>query len=368
MIGIPRAGRRRQKVLIVCPYPKGGAPGQRFRFEQYLDILRDAGIDTEIAPFLSADVVKFLYKPGYYARKMAGVIAGFMRRCALMFRIFRYDYIFIFREASPIGPPLFEALMFLTRRRVIYDFDDAIFIPQYSKSNPIVGALRCSSKVSFISRHSQKVSVCNPFLVDWVSQRNPRVFLVPTTIDGSSHRPLKADRDRSGRIIIGWTGSHSTAKYLELVHPALLELQKKYDFEFRVICDHDPGFPQLKNYRFVPWRLESEVEDLATFDIGLMPVPDGAWEKGKVGFKAIQYSALEIAPVVSSTGSGREVVVEGETGLVVDNTFSAWHGALESLLARRDLIKKYGSAAREHILRHYSVASTAPTYIRLFQD
>jgi hypothetical protein len=205
-----------KKVLIVCPYPKGAAPGQRFRFEQYLGLLKNAGIHTEIAPFLSDDVCKILYKPGLHVKKALGVVDGFSRRVGMLFKMFRYDYIFVHREAAPIGPPIIEALMFLARRKVIYDFDDAIFVPQYSKANPIVGALRCSSKVSFIARHSQKVSVCNPYLVDWVSQRNTNVYLVPTTIDENSHRSYGKLRDAKGPVVIGWTGSHSTAKYLKL--------------------------------------------------------------------------------------------------------------------------------------------------------
>src|SRR6185295_19081084 len=109
---------RRLKVLIVCPYPYGAVPGQRFRYEQYLEILRDAGIDAEIAPFLSEAAMGILYKPGRHAAKALCVLGGFLRRFALMLRLFRYDWIFLFREASPLGPPIFEAAMFLLGRRV----------------------------------------------------------------------------------------------------------------------------------------------------------------------------------------------------------------------------------------------------------
>ncbi len=153
--------------------------------------------------------------------------------------------------------------------------------------------------------------------------------------------------------------------YLELVREALIELQKRYDFEFRVICDVDPKFPELKNYRFVKWTLSSEIEDLAAMDIGLMPVPQGEWEQGKVGFKAIQYSGVAAAPVVSSTGSGHEVVLQGKTGLVVDNDRASWVNALASLLDNPDQLETMGQAAREYIDSRYSVRSQVPTYMAL---
>jgi glycosyltransferase involved in cell wall biosynthesis len=355
------------KVLILCPYPKGSAAGQRFRYEQYLEILRKANIETVIEAFLSARAMEVLYEPGHNLRKTWNVVAGFCSRCRLMFRVFGYDYIFIFREASPLGPPIFEFLLFLLKRRVIYDFDDAIFICRKSRANRLAGRLKWTSKVAYITRHSHKVAVCNQYLVDWASQYNHNTVLIPTTIDPSYHKPLPKKRDGQRLPVIGWTGSQSNLSYLEIVRPVLKTLEKKYDFEFRVICDLDPGFPELKHYRFLKWRKETEIADLGSFDIGLMPVPEGSWEKGKVGFKGIQYSALEIVPVVSSVGSGHEVVENEKTGLVVDNNESEWYQALERLLRDPDRAVVLGQAARAKILEEYSVPSQANAYLSLFQ-
>jgi len=359
--------RKNIKVLILCPYPQGGAPGQRFRYEQYLEILKDAHIETVIEPFLSDSAMEVLYEPGHYLLKIRNVVAGFCSRFLLMFRVFGYGYIFIFREASPLGPPIFEFLLFLLKRRVIYDFDDAIFIRRISRANPLVGILKWTSKVKYITRRSYKVVVSNRYLVDWASRYNQNTVLIPTTIDPSYHKPLNKKMDTQKPPVIGWTGSFSNLSYLEIVRPVLKALQERYDLEFRVIADFDPGFPELRNYRFVKWRLETEIAELASFDIGLMPVPEGTWEKGKVGFKGIQYSALEIAPVVSSVGSGHEVVEHGKTGFVVDNTESDWYEALEILLKKPNMIVTFGKAARAKILEQYSVPSQVDAYISLFR-
>jgi len=284
-----------------------------------------------------------------------------------MFRIFGYDYIFIYLEASPIGPPIIEFLLVLLKRRIIYDYDDAIFIQRKSSINPFVWMLKWPSKVKYITRHSYKVVVCNRFLQDWASRYNQNTVLIPTTIDPLYHKPLNKKHELRSLPVVGWTGSFSNVSYLEIIRPVLKELQKKYDFEFRVICNIDPGFPELKNYRFVKWRLETEIADLGVVGIGLMPVPEGTWGKGKVGFKGIQYSALEIAPVVSSVGSGHEVVEHGKTGFVVDNTESDWYEALERLLKSPNMIVTFGKAARAKILKEYSVPSQANAYISLFR-
>ena len=354
-------------MLILCPYPKGAAPGQRFRYEQYLEILKNAHIETTIAPFLSDSAMAVLYEPGHYLSKTWNVLVGFIKRFLLMFGIFNYDYIFIYSGASPLGPPIFEFLIFLLKRRIIYDFDDAIFIRRISRANPLVGMLKWTSKVKYITRHSHKVAVCNSYLVDWAFQYNSKTILIPTTIDPLYHDPSKRRRSPGDLTVIGWTGSQSNIHYLDIVRPVLTRLQEKYDFEFRVICDVDPEFPELKNYRFVKWRVETEIADLGTFDIGLMPVPEGTWGMGKVGFKGIQYSAIEIVPVVSAVGSGHEVVEHGKTGFVVDNTESEWYEALEKLLKNPNMIVMFGKAARVKILEKYSVPSQASAYISLFQ-
>lgn len=354
------------KVLILCPYPLGISPGQRFRFEQYLKILREHGVIIDVRSFLDMGTMHILYKPGHKLKKMWGVVSGFLRRLQILPCVFDYDCIFIYREATPLGPPFIEAILFMLGRRVIFDFDDAIFISKTSKVNRVVAFVRWPSKTRFITRHSMKVTVCNSYLVNWVKRHNENVVILPTTIDLDYHRPItKAPLD-TRRAVIGWTGTRSTIGYLELVREALKELQAHYDFEFRVICDVDPKFPELKNYRFVQWTLASEIEDLASMDIGIMPVPQGEWEQGKVGFKAIQYSGVAAAPVVSSTGSGHEVVIHGKTGLVVDNDKASWIKAISSLLDNPDQLATMGQAARQYIDTHYSVRSQTPTYMGLF--
>ena len=366
MTALRAEGNARRRILILCTYPLGVAPGQRFRFEQYLDTLQAAGIEATLEPFFAPWVWPVLYESGYALRKVWAVLEGFVRRLYSLRRAKRYDYVFIHLEAAPLGPPVIEWALFRLGCKVIYDIDDAIFINRTSDANRLAAPLRWRSKVEYVTRKSWRVTACNKFLVDWASQFNSSVVLLPTTIAPAYHRRA-GQRVPGTRPVIGWTGSRSTNAYLDLVVPALVKLQVKHDFVLRVISDVAPEYPNIRTFEFVRWRKETEIEDLQGLDIGLMPVPDGLWEKGKVGFKAIQYSALEIVPVVSDVGSGPEVVLHGRTGFVVRNEEIEWYRALEWLLENPKSWRAFGVAAREHILARYSVPSQAKTYIDLFE-
>lgn len=358
----------RSRVAVLCPAPHGMSPAQRFRYEQYLGHLASEGFQVTLHPFMPEFAQRVLYRPGHLAAKALGLLVGFARRLALLATSFRYDWFFIAREASPIGPPVVEWALAALGRRLVYDFDDAIYLPNVSRANRLVNPLKCYWKVASVCRWSRRVSVCNPHLVRWASAHNGDVRLIPTTVDTSYHRSARPSRPGPGPVVIGWTGSHSTIRYLEVVREALHELRKVREFEFRVICDFDPGFPDLPGYRFVPWRLESEISDLDALDIGLMPVPREDWAQGKVGFKAIQYSAMGIVPVVSDTGSGGEVVEDGVTGRVVGNDAASWVTALTRLLDDRAALASMGARARERIQARYSVDSQKANYVALFEE
>lgn len=354
-----------KRILVLCPWPAGTAASQRFRFEQYLPELEREGFVVDQRSFWDEATWKVLYQPGHYRQKIRGLLQGFLRRFEAAATSLKYDYVFIHLEAAPIGPPVVEAMLLLLRRRLVYDIDDAIFMARTSTANKIASRLRWRSKVGWTAKRSYKVSAVNGFIHDWARQFNDEVFVVPTTIDPRYHSPTgkKAPNEIP---MLGWTGTHSTAPYLDLIRPVLADLQKEHAFKLRVICNEDPGFDDIDNYEFIKWREASEIEDLESFDVGLMPVPDNTWSKGKVGFKAIQYSALEIPPVASDVGSGKDVVLDGETGMLVPNDPAAWKAALGKLLSDAALREAMGKRAREFILQRYSVPAQIPTYLGLF--
>ena len=152
------------KVLFVVPYPLNSAPSQRFRFEQYFHALEKFGISYQVAPFLHADLWKILYKKGNILKKTLGVLHGLISRVFLLFKLQAYQYIFIHREAAPVGPPFFEYLAkYVFGKKIIFDFDDAIWIENASESNKLFSKLKFFGNPAKICKIAYKVSCGNFF-------------------------------------------------------------------------------------------------------------------------------------------------------------------------------------------------------------
>lgn len=353
------------KILFIAPYPLGQAPSQRFRFEQYLDTLTQHGNQWHLAPFLSMATWRILYKPGHTVAKTAGIVAGFLRRVGLLFTVPRYDYVFIHREASPIGPPVFEWIMAkVLRKKIIYDFDDSIWLSNTSEANKIVAGIKWHQKVDSICRWAYKVSCGNAYLRAYAQQFNEQAIINPTTIDTKHLHNQVRDQQAPGKLVIGWTGTHSTLKYLHQIVPVLARLEQEFDFEFRVISNQPPALP-LQSLVYQPWRKDTEIADLLGFHVGLMPLEDDLWAQGKCAFKALQYMALGEPALVSPVGMNTEVVTDGVNGNICA-TPEEWEVALRRLLLNADLRAEMGAAARQTVEKRYSVTANGPTFLALF--
>lgn len=360
------AERPSRSILFLFPYPLNEAPSQRFRFAQYLSELRDAGYHVETHPYLSDKAWAILYRPGRFFRKFLSIAKGYLKRILLLRRAGRFDYVFIHREVAPLGPPLLEwVLIKVLRKKVIFDFDDAIWLPNYSESNRFFSFLKAYGKTAWICRWAWKLSCGNEYLCAYGRQYNQRVVYNPTTID-TEHYHNRVQTHLNSKLIIGWTGSHSTIRYLKVILPVLEKLEEKLDFEFHVISDIAPDF-KLKSLRFIRWQKDREIEDLLAFNIGIMPLVSDAWSSGKCGFKALQYMALGIPAVVSPVGVNTRIVDHGVNGFVCEGS-DEWYQALERLLQDRSLLQKMAESTRRKIVEHYSVLSNRNNFLNLFDN
>ncbi|OON65915.1 glycosyltransferase [Hymenobacter sp. CRA2] len=355
------------RILFLTPYPHGKAPSQRFRFEQYLHFLTERGHTYHLAPFLSDETWAILYKPGHTVAKVLGILAGFLRRFLLLFSVPNYDYVFIHREAAPIGPPVIEWIIAkVLGKKIIYDFDDAIWMKDPAGEQTFISRLKYQQKVGSICRWAYKVSCGNAYLRDYARQFNPHSIINPTTLDTDNLHNRIRDQFRQERPVVGWTGTHTTLRHLDLVWPVLERLEQEgHDFEFRVISNQPPDYTGLKALTYRPWQKATEIDDLATFHLGLMPLVDDAWARGKCAFKALQYMSLGMPALVSPVGMNTEVVQEDQNGFVCD-TPEEWYAALRRLLTDQTLRQQLGAAARRTIVERYSVASNKENFLALF--
>jgi glycosyltransferase involved in cell wall biosynthesis len=353
------------KILFVIPYPQGTAASQRFRFEHYLPLLKARGYGCRVASFIDRPTWDILYKKGHTLKKTGGILKGFIKRFILLFAVPRYDVVFVHREATPIGPAWFEWMVAkLFRKKLIYDFDDAIWIPVVSPNNTPIKWLRNFGKVQAICRLASMVVAGNDFLADYARQYNPSVTVIPTVVDTESvHNRIKNQDEEPVRI--GWTGTFSTLFYLKEIIPVLQKIQETEAVSFVVIADKDPALP-LKYYQFIPWEKEKETDQLLMFHAGLMPLEDTELAKGKCGFKAIQYMALGLPALVSPVGVNTSIVDHGVNGFIC-NTAGDWEKYILQLINDDRLRERMGRNARDKIARSYSVNGTADRFLQLFE-
>ncbi|MEK6782631.1 MAG: glycosyltransferase family 4 protein [Bacteroidota bacterium] len=357
------------KILFLFPYPLNESPSQRFRFEQYLNLLQDSGFNISCQSFWDIRTWTILYKPGHQLQKLVGFIKGLISRLTTLFQLSKIDFVFVHRECFPIGPPIIEWIIVkILKKKIIYDFDDAIWLPNTSAENKIVAYLKWHSKVALICKWSYKVSCGNSFLANYSSQFNENVTVNPTTVDTVDlHNPSRyMPTNNSTSVVIGWTGTQSTLPYVISLIPVLEKLEEKFPGQVRllIIANKDPEI-KSKFIDFIPWSKKTEVEDLLKVDIGVMPLPDDIWAKGKCGFKALQYMALEIPALVSPVGVNTEIVDNAINGYWC-NTAGEWIDSMEKLIANKELRKKMGIAGREKVTSHYSVSSNSSTFFGLF--
>ncbi|RLD61650.1 MAG: glycosyl transferase family 1 [Bacteroidetes bacterium] len=356
-----------KKILFIVPHRKNRSPGQRFRFEQYLIFLSENGYKITFSNIISEKDDKLFYSKKKYFSKFIILIKSFLKRIGDVFRLSNYDAIFIYREAFMLGTTIFEKLMSLSKAKIIYDFDDAIWLNDVSDGNENLKWLKKPGKTAKIIKYSDLIFAGNKYLSDYAKQFNHNVKIIPTTIDTNYHKKRNTNK-RNTSICIGWTGTSTTLKHFETALPMLREIKQKYGDKiyFKLIVDFPYSVKDL-NIKATQWNLETEIEDLCEFDIGIMPLPNDKWAKGKCGFKGLQYMALEIPTIMSPVGVNTQIINDGGNGFLAE-TNEQWLEKLSALIESNDLREKLGKAGRQTIIKNYSVDSQKIKYLNYFNE
>jgi glycosyltransferase involved in cell wall biosynthesis len=357
---------KKYKIAFLIPYPLGVAPGQRFRFEQYISFLNDYGYETVFFPFINHELNALLYSKGFIFKKVLYLFSSYLKRFRDIYKIRNYDAVYLFRESCFLGPPIFEYIILkIYKRKVIFDFDDAIWLSNVSEANKMWKWLKFPKKTNFFLKNASVVTAGNNYLAMYAKKFSMNVYVIPTTIDTSYHADNKKHSQKN-KIIIGWTGSETTIKYFEREEAMIFNLLKKYShsIEFRVISNKPSALkhPQIS---FVEWKKETEIEDVLEFDIGIMPLPNDEWAKGKCGFKGLQYMSLGIPAVVSPVGVNTEIINNGINGFYAASHIE-WNNTLSKLIDDVQLREKIGKEGKKTIEKYYSVNSQKSKYIEIF--
>lgn len=354
------------KVLILVAHRPQRSPSQRYRFEQYLPFLKTHGYEFSWSYLLNENDDKVFYSSGHFIQKVLIMIKGVFIRLKDTQCFKEFDIIFIQREATFFGTSYFEKKAKASGKKVIFDFDDAIWIEDTSPGNQKWKWLKNTNKFSTNVACANTVIAGNAYLADKAKLYNTNVVVIPTTVNTNFHIPKPHLRNKD-KITIGWSGSISTIKHFESVIPVLIKLKEKFNdrIQFKVLGDPNYTNEVLK-IKGIAWSLESEVDELNSFDIGLMPLPNDAWANGKCGLKALTYMACAVPVVTNPVGVNNEIVQHGSNGFLV-NSEEEWLNALEELINDKLLREKIGNEGVKTVNKFYSVEANKEKYLEVFK-
>ncbi len=357
-----------KKILVICPFPENEVPGQRLKYEQYFDSWREAGFEITVKPFVSEKFMKIIYKPGNFHLKFIYTIIGYLKRFILFFSLNKYDVVYSFLWVTPFGPPIFEYFVCKFSRKLIYDIDDLVFLKHSSSANKFISFLKGKSKPILLMKKANHVITCTPFLDEFVKQYNKKTTDISSTVDTENrYIPINTYKNNH-QIIIGWSGSHSTSKYLYLLKDVLVKLSKIVDY--KLIVMGDPNFYiEGVNIEAIKWEEKIEIQTLQKFDIGLYPLPFEDWVLGKSGLKAIQYMALGIPTLATEVGTINRIIQNSKNGfLIPENNSEIWLGQLVNLINNFELRKEIGLSGRNTIVDSFSLKANESTYLNILND
>ncbi len=357
-----------KKILFVTSHRPDRAPGQRFRFEQFFTYLEENGFHCEHSSYISDSDDKYLYKKGAYIRKFLLLLKAIYKRSKDVYKANKFDIIFINREALLLGSTYFERQFRKSKAKLVYDFDDSIWMGDTSDANKKLRWLKYPGKISRIISICDMIFAGNKYLANYASYYNSNIKIVPTTIDTEEYKRSPTSKYQEGKICIGWTGSITTIKHFEFAVPILRKLKEKYGdrLEIKVIGDKEYVNPEL-GIKGQGWNKENEINELSSFDIGIMPLPDDEWSKGKCGLKGLQYMALEIPAIMSAVGVNSEIIQDGVNGFLATKE-DEWIEKISRLIDDSTLRKKMGIEARKTVVEKYSQISEKGNYVKYFNE
>ena len=353
------------KILFLTIHRPDRSPSQRFRFEQYLPYLKEKGFDCTHFFLLNEKDDKNFYSKGKIVSKLGLVLKSISKLFKLSRTVNNYDFIFIQRESFMLGTSYFEKRFSKSRAKLIYDFDDSIWLLDVSNANKAFAWLKNPDKTSKIISVCDTVIAGNDYLGNYAKEYNKNVVVIPTTINVTEYS--KKEKQVSDKIWIGWSGSLTTIKHFEHSIPFLSKLKQKFGNKIAFKVIGDPTYiNESLNIKGVEWKSETEVEELLIFDIGIMPLPNDKWAMGKCGLKGLQYMALEIPTIMSPVGVNTEIIKDGENGFLA-STEEEWINKLSTLIESKTLREKIGKAGRETVVNKFSVESQKNNYLALFK-
>jgi glycosyltransferase involved in cell wall biosynthesis len=352
-----------KRILFIAHHRLDRSPGQRYRFEQFFNHLNDHGHYCHLANILDERDDKTLYSKGKYFKKFTIALNAYRQRWLNLRNIKKYDLVVLYREAILTRSTYFERKIAKSGVPIIFDFDDAIWVKDVSAGNRWLSFMKNADKIRKVLPLCTHVTAGNQYLAEFARQYNNNVTVFPSTIDIDKYVP---QANNNSVVTIGWVGSHTTVKHFELVINVYRDLKKKYgnSVAFKVIGDPDYRNEEL-GIIGEPWSNEREVELFNSIDIGVMPLDEDPWTKGKCGMKGLLYMSVGKPAVMSAVGMNTEIIEHGVNGFIPVGE-KEWFDVLSLLIEDPELRKDIGARGRQTVIEKYSYQRYKEEYLNLY--
>ena len=332
-------------------------PSSRVRVYQYIPHLSKEGFSCRVIPYHSARYHTKDGREGSWEK-----MGKFLRILAFLFLSPFYDLVFIQKVMLPIR---LQKILKLLNPKLIFDFDDAVYLGHQTEDTEDNSSKRNRFVESL--KKSEYIVTANEYVRDnYVLEHNRRVTVITSPIDTDRYSP-RIEEKSGNEVVVGWIGTPPNTVYLQPVHNVLKTLAQKYDnLRIELVGASDLTLDGV-DIKVKEWGLETEVNDLQNFDIGIMPVPDDEWSRVKGGYKLLQYMAVGIPAVASPVGINRQLILEGENGFSAE-TEAQWIEKLSLLIENPDLRRRMGNMARAGALDKYSFEISTPKLIKVLKS
>lgn len=329
-------------MLRVAAFTGGiSVPSARFRVRQYMPVLLQNSVAMSEMPSHFG-----IYPPQNKWMRPLWAGATLAERIPKIIKSYQYDVVLLQREMLSS----FVTLEPLTKTPRVLDVDDAIFM------------YRNGGFARRLAQISDRVMCGNSYLADWFSAWNKDITVIPTAVDTDRYVPAIKQGEFAGEMIIGWIGTSGNLKYVYAIEAALVKVLEMYPkIKLRIVCDKMPEFNLINVNRceFILWSETVEIESIQGMDVGIMPLEDTAWARGKCSFKMLQYMSCEVPVVVSPVGMNSEVLGMGSVGYGAISE-DEWVDAIVALLDNPSLRQKLGAVGRQVIVESFSITKVAP--------
>ena len=335
------------KILFLTKYDYMGA-SSRYRFFQFYDFYKENNIEITTQAFFNDNYLINLYQG---KRDIKAILNAYIKRFIVLFHINKYDLLVIEKELFPYIPAFFEKILSLMKVKYVVDYDDAIF-HQYDNSNNKIIKSFLSNKIAKVMSYSSLVVAGNSYLANYaINKAKVKATIVPTVIDLEKYDKVVVYQKDDNEVVIGWIGSPSTSKYLTFLEDVFVDLSQKYNIKVHIIGSTVSPFKNFKA-KLIKWSEDSEIEEMKKFDIGIMPLLDSPWERGKCGFKLIQYMGCSLPVVGSPVGVNSEIIETGRNGFLASGQ-DEWKKSLEILIKDKRIRSSLGINGRSNVKALY---------------